>query len=421
MNRKNVISLITVFIILSSFTFAQKYSIPDNLEQYIKIERLSDRVRIIRMGSGDQYETVTAIATKKGIVVIDAGMNAPVTEIYKRLIEKEFNRKDFIYLIYTHSHEDHIFGNRAFSGIEIIGQENGKKEILKKYKDNSYNTFWSGILKQNIDMYKGVDSNSIRGKEISLNIYRISGLLSELESNFAPPVPSIMFNDRMTLDMGDITIKLFYFGKAHTESDILIYIPEEKLLFTGDLFRVLGEEQFDYYSKENAEKWNSTLNEILNPAYDFKYIVNGHDKITYSIDQLKIFNRNVQKIYKGYSEGKELYNYDRVNKALEKNGYDDLMVELQKLRTTESNKYIFLERRFRYIGIRLLGQNKTKEAIEIFKMNLELFPESWYASDRLAEAYLKAGNNDLAIVNYEKSIKLNPKNTNAVEQLKKLK
>lgn len=71
-------------------------------------------------------------------------------------------------------------------------------------------------------------------------------------------------------------------------------------------------------------------------------------------------------------------------------------------------------------GYKLLGQGQTKEAIEIFKLNVSLYPESANAYDSLGEAYENIGNRELAIKNYKHSLELNPSNTNAVQHLKKL-
>jgi serine-type D-Ala-D-Ala carboxypeptidase/endopeptidase len=85
------------------------------------------------------------------------------------------------------------------------------------------------------------------------------------------------------------------------------------------------------------------------------------------------------------------------------------------------NKYYLNENEMNRFGYSLINENKINEAIEIFKMNVALFPESWNVFDSLGEGYAKAGQKELAIENYEKSLKLNSKNTSAVEALKKLK
>ena len=73
------------------------------------------------------------------------------------------------------------------------------------------------------------------------------------------------------------------------------------------------------------------------------------------------------------------------------------------------------------LGYRLMGSERIEEAIEIFKINVEEFPESWNVYDSLGEAYMVQGKNDLAIEYYEKSIALNPNNQNGIDMLKRLK
>lgn len=69
----------------------------------------------------------------------------------------------------------------------------------------------------------------------------------------------------------------------------------------------------------------------------------------------------------------------------------------------------------------MLRAKKVDDAIKIFQRNVEEYPNSSNPYDSLGEAYMTAGQKDLAIKNYEKSVELNPKNTNGVEMLKKLK
>jgi CubicO group peptidase (beta-lactamase class C family) len=70
---------------------------------------------------------------------------------------------------------------------------------------------------------------------------------------------------------------------------------------------------------------------------------------------------------------------------------------------------------------RLMGQNKLADAIRIFQLNVELYPKSGNVYDSLGEAYMNHGDKELAIQNYDKSLELNPKNTNGVATLQKLK
>ena len=72
-------------------------------------------------------------------------------------------------------------------------------------------------------------------------------------------------------------------------------------------------------------------------------------------------------------------------------------------------------------GYNLISAKKLKEAIEVFKMNVKLYPSSWNTWDSLGEAYALDGNKKLAIENYEKSVKLYPKSESGLAALAKLK
>jgi tetratricopeptide (TPR) repeat protein len=73
------------------------------------------------------------------------------------------------------------------------------------------------------------------------------------------------------------------------------------------------------------------------------------------------------------------------------------------------------------IGYRYLNDKKFDKAIEVFKLNVKLYPNLWNTYDSLGEAYAAAGNKKLAIENYEKSLKLNPKSESGKVALVKLK
>jgi CubicO group peptidase (beta-lactamase class C family) len=78
------------------------------------------------------------------------------------------------------------------------------------------------------------------------------------------------------------------------------------------------------------------------------------------------------------------------------------------------------ENRLNSLGYRFMGEKKYQEAIAVFKLNVELYPESWNVYDSLGEAYMMNGDKEPAIKNYEKSLALNPNNTNGAQMLKRL-
>jgi CubicO group peptidase (beta-lactamase class C family) len=90
------------------------------------------------------------------------------------------------------------------------------------------------------------------------------------------------------------------------------------------------------------------------------------------------------------------------------------------LKTTRAADFGFEEFRLNTMGYQLLGRGRTADAIAVFKLNVEEHPQSGNVHDSLGEAYLKAGQKELAITSYRKSLELSPDNQNAREVLKKL-
>lgn len=91
------------------------------------------------------------------------------------------------------------------------------------------------------------------------------------------------------------------------------------------------------------------------------------------------------------------------------------------LRDEYEKDYDFKEAQLNTLGYQLMQGGKVKDAIEIFKLNVEQFPDSFNTYDSLGEGYMTDGNTKLAIKNYEKSLELNPNNENGKKMLEKLK
>jgi CubicO group peptidase (beta-lactamase class C family) len=101
-------------------------------------------------------------------------------------------------------------------------------------------------------------------------------------------------------------------------------------------------------------------------------------------------------------------------------GIEAGIAQYRELKAKQAATYDFSEGELNQLGYRLLRSGKAKEAIEIFKLNVEAYPQAFNTYDSLAEAYASVNERELAIQNYKKSVELNPNNTNAAEVLKRL-
>ena len=84
------------------------------------------------------------------------------------------------------------------------------------------------------------------------------------------------------------------------------------------------------------------------------------------------------------------------------------------------DNYNFRESELNRLGYQLLGLEKVDEAIKIFKLNVEVYPDAANTYDSLGEAYMRHGDTELAIVNYKKTLELNPGNENATKMLSEM-
>jgi len=111
---------------------------------------------------------------------------------------------------------------------------------------------------------------------------------------------------------------------------------------------------------------------------------------------------------------------DDLRETIRTSGIEAVLPRFNELRA-KKDEYDLSETEMNMLGYEYLQSKKLKEAIEVFKLNVGAFPDSFNAYDSLGEAYAAAGERDLAIRNYEKSLQLNPKSQSGIDALKKLK
>lgn len=105
---------------------------------------------------------------------------------------------------------------------------------------------------------------------------------------------------------------------------------------------------------------------------------------------------------------------------LEAGRYEDALDAYRELKQANPDDRSVSENRFNQMGYTYLGQGKLDLAISAFKINVELYPDSWNCYDSIGEAYMKNGDKDLAIRNFKRSVELNPNNQHGIGMLEQL-
>jgi len=259
------------------------------IDSLIEVKRVNEKTILISFG----YDAITAINTNKGIVVIDAGISQQLTSRYRKIIEKEFNRKDFIYVINSHGHPDHYGGNFVFPEASVVGQVNSLQEIFI-HNENMEKVIYNlkRISADYDSTLQSIEPGTIGWKDTFTQKIRYHFAYTEAKDGVVIKEPDITFTDTLDIDTGDVTFNLHFFGKAHSGSDILIYSPELRILFTGDLLFAYGRPAFNTDLVSDRERWDRSLEWIKERSSSIDMIIGGHGQILSSED-LESFLYNI--------------------------------------------------------------------------------------------------------------------------------
>lgn len=185
-----------------------------------------DNIYMIRnAGSGN----VTMLVGEKEIILIDDKFPQDHDGIMK--LVRSITDLPVSYVINTHLHPDHAGGNPAMQamGVHVIASENARRIMAERQ---------------------------------------------------TPGLPNIAMRDYLRLYLDDMPLDLHYFGRGHTETDIVIYLPTQRLLVAGDLFALYGPYRavIDYTAGGSLRDWTNTLDRVL--QLDFDTVIPGHSGLT---------------------------------------------------------------------------------------------------------------------------------------------
>lgn len=181
----------------------------------------------------------------KGVLVVDAlSSNKEAQRLISDIMKT--TDKPIRYLVDTHSHFDHTLGNAALAsmGAVIVAHENcgdNMKAALPKVMANA----------KAYGMTEG-DAKAIK-----------------------PSYPTTTFGSRMRIDLGGVTVELLCPAPSHTNDSILVYVPEERVVFAGD---ILFTDYYPYMGEADVDGWIKSLNELF--RLDVNKIIPGHGPLS---------------------------------------------------------------------------------------------------------------------------------------------
>jgi len=312
------------------------------------------------------------------------------------------------------------FTSGCFADLYPMQLPNGWRFSLSQNLFLDYNGFcWEGIgvppdIKVSCDYNNWSDKNDrILETAVSLIKYGKLGLLDEQEG-LASTVSLVELLKRETGKEG-IDKAIEKFNGRYGSGDKNFYVDFFELLSLGNNMLQAGQEEKGKKIFELAS-WLFPGVSAVNETQGFGYLSLGKKK-----EAIRHFREAIsQKLTNTSPYSRKFSDYlgDDLMVRLLSDGYQGMVKEYEILK--EKYPLFVNENLLNTLGYSLLGSKLTSEAILVFRLNVEKYPESGNTYDSLAEAYMNAGNKELAIENYERSLKLNPGNTNAVEQLKKI-
>lgn len=221
---------------------------------------------------------------------------------------KKITEKPVRYVVNTHFHFDHAHGNQVFGkDVEIIGHEFPRDKIASgaSRSGRSWDLFVGGlpgrIAQMEADLKSAEEAkDGAKVEELRKNI-EVQKHYQDATGAIVPTPPTTTLSKRMTLFRGGREIQLLFFGRGHTGGDVVVYLPGEKVLATGDLLTAGLSYPGDGYLAE----WADTLEEVK--KLDFDVVLPGHGmafREKGKIDYFQAYLRDLwEKIQKAHRDG----------------------------------------------------------------------------------------------------------------------
>jgi cyclase len=220
----------------------------------------------------------TVILTNDGVVVVDSHSKPSAALALYREIQS-ITKQPIKRIINTHFHWDHWQGNQvykeAYPGLEIIASERTLENLTRP---DAGNGGVPNIEKQREMLPKEIEqlgnelasaTDPAQKMRLESNLLQTKAYFEELKS-IEPALPTRTFDKTVSLVVGDREIQILLLGRGHTDGDVFIHLPGEKIVATGDALI----DWMPYMNDGFPEDWVSTLDAL--EKYDFAHIIPGH-------------------------------------------------------------------------------------------------------------------------------------------------
>lgn len=258
------------------------------------------------------------------VMVVDSHLSPSAAREASRLIASLTGNKAVRYLVNTHWHPDHVQGNSTYSAafpgvIDIVSHVNTRRDIIGLempfLKDQKIT-----LPKQIAQMKSQLATSMIEGKpftaeqkkRLEAQIAQTESLLREIE-NLEVTLPNLTLDRSMSLHAGEREVRILYFGRGHTEGDVVVFLPREKVLVTGDLLTNSIPFMRDAFPLE----WSATLTGV--EALDYTQTIPGHGDVQQGKERIKMLRTFLDEVTaavrRAITEGKTLEDAKKSVKA----------------------------------------------------------------------------------------------------------
>ncbi len=249
-------------------------------------KKIADGVHVAVAAPAYKVNCNTAIIeSDDGVVIVDTHSKPSAARVIVEGLG-DITKKTVRYVVNTHFHWDHWHGNEvypaAYPNAEIITNQLTREAMvrkgLKRIQDH-VRQVPGEIAKLKADLAAAPAAGE--RARLQADLAHAESYLAEVTA-LKPALPTMAFERTMKLYRRDREIHLLYLGRAHTEGDVFVYLPKEKVVVTGDA--VIGWTPFmgDGY----PEDWVATLDRLA--ELDFTHIIMGHGEPA-GRDWLRIF------------------------------------------------------------------------------------------------------------------------------------